>query len=160
MYITSWTFLKNRRPSEVMHFLKIKTGKDCLVKCLKSLVLVHLATVNMLSSLKTCTTALWSYCFTTSAKIELEKFRLTGSEILGVFVNTVTADDKYSLQNRENLLQAIQLQVSKKKKMFSKFFAAYLKSASNFEHFERKDDPHRLCVLEIRDCQRCDSSNI
>ena len=72
----------------------------------------------------------------------------------------MTADDKYSLQNRENLLQAIQLQVSKKKKMFSKFFAAYLKSASNFEHFERKDDPHRLCVLEIRDCQRCDSSNI
>ena len=31
-------------------------------------------------------------------------------EILGVFVNTLTADDKYSLRNSENLLQPIQMQ--------------------------------------------------
>ena len=29
---------------------------------------------------------------------------LVKSEILGLFFNTVTADDKYSLQNSENLL--------------------------------------------------------
>ena len=31
------------------------------------------------------------------------------SEILGLFVNTLTADDKYSLQNSENLTQPIQM---------------------------------------------------
>ena len=31
-------------------------------------------------------------------------------EILGLFVNTLTADDKYSLFNRENLPQRIQIE--------------------------------------------------
>ena len=31
------------------------------------------------------------------------------SEILGLFVNTLTADDKYSLHNSENLTQPIQM---------------------------------------------------
>ena len=33
--------------------------------------------------------------------------------------------------------------------IFSQFFAASLKWTSNFEHFEKKDDPHRLCIFEI-----------
>ena len=36
------------------------------------------------------------------------------SEILAMFFSTLTADDKYSLRNRENLWQAIQMQLSKK----------------------------------------------
>ena len=72
----------------------------------------------MLNSLKTCTTALPSYSFITLAKIELEIIRLTVSEMLGVFVNTLTADDKYSLRNRKNLPQPIQLQLSRKRKFF------------------------------------------
>ena len=31
------------------------------------------------------------------------------SEILGLFVNTLTADDKYSLHNSKNLTQPIQM---------------------------------------------------
>ena len=31
-------------------------------------------------------------------------------EVLGLFVNTLTADDKYSLFNRENLPQRIQIE--------------------------------------------------
>ena len=57
------------------------------------------------------------------------------SEILGLFVNTLTADDKYSLCNRENLLQSIQMQLSKEQKVFSQYSAAFLKSVLNFEHF-------------------------
>ena len=72
----------------------------------------------MLNSLKTCTTALPSYFFITLAKIELEIIRLTVSEMLGVIVNTLTADDKYSLRNRKNLPQPIQLQLSRKRKFF------------------------------------------
>ena len=68
----------------------------------------------------------------------------------------MTADDKYSLRNRKNLTQPIQQLLSKKqKKFFFNFFSAYLKSTSNVEHFEKKDDAHRLCILEIRDCERC-----
>ena len=60
--------------------------------------------------------------FITFAKIELENVRVRVSETLGVFVNTLTADDKYSLCNRKNLPQPIQLQLSKK----NKFFLAFL----------------------------------
>ena len=37
----------------------------------------------------------------------------------------------------------------KKKKTFSEFFAAFLKSKLNFKYFEKKDDLHRFCISEI-----------
>ena len=43
-------------------------------------------------------------------------------KILGLFVNTLTADDKYSLVNSDNLMQhIIQMQLSPKEKTFSEF---------------------------------------
>ena len=39
---------------------------------------------------------------------------------------------------RENLPQPMQMQLSKKQKYFSLFFAAFVKSTSNFEHFPEK----------------------
>ena len=53
-------------------------------------------------------------------------------QILGLFVNTLTPDDKYSLRNSEFLLQTIEMQLSKKQKTFSQFFANFLKITSNF----------------------------
>ena len=42
--------------------------------------------------------------------------------MLGNFVNTLTADDKYFLLSRDNLTQPIQMQLSQKeKKLFSIF---------------------------------------
>ena len=38
---------------------------------------------------------------------------------------------------------------------FSQFFAIYMKSKSNVEHFEKKDDPDGLCIHEIREWERC-----
>ena len=92
-----------------------------LVKYLKSIVSQHLATVNKLNSLKTCTIALWLYCFITLAKIELENIGLSVSKMLGVFVKKLTADGKYSFPDREDLLQPVQLQLSKKRKGFLDF---------------------------------------
>ena len=89
-----------------------------LVKCQKSLASQHCATVNILNSLKNCTTALSSYCFITLAKIVLGNVRLSLSDTLRVFVNTLTADNKYSLRNSKNLLQPIQLQLTKKLRIF------------------------------------------
>ena len=90
-----------------------------LVKCLKSLVSEHLATVSMLSSLKKWNKALPSYIFITLAKIELENVGFSVFEVLRVFANTLTANDRYSFRNRNNLQQPNQLQLSKKHKIFS-----------------------------------------
>ena len=70
-------------------------------------------------------------------------------KILRVFVNTLTADDKYSLLNRRNLMEPIQILLSRKKKTFSQFFCSFLKSTFNLEHFQKKDDHHSRCISEI-----------
>ena len=72
-------------------------------------------------------------------------------EILRVFVNTFTADDKYFLQNSQNLPQPIQMQLSKTQKTFSQCFAPFLKFTFHFKFLERKDDLHSLCISEITD---------
>ena len=60
------------------------------------------------------------------------------SKILGLFVNTLTDDDKNSFLYRQNLTQPIQILISQKQKNFSEYFSAFLKSTLNFEHFKRK----------------------
>ena len=57
----------------------------------------------MVNSVKTCTLALPSYSFITLAETESENIGLSVSEIVEVFVNTLAADDKYSLRDRKNL---------------------------------------------------------
>ena len=59
-----------------------------------------------------------------------------------MFVNTLTADDKYSLLNRDNLTQQNRTQLSEKQKAFSQFFLAFSKSTLDFEDFEKRNDPH------------------
>ena len=68
----------------------------------------------------------------------------------------MTVDDKYSLLNRDNLTQPIQILLSHKQKTFSEFFSAFLKSTLNFEYFQKKDDPHSQCISEIRDSEKGD----
>ena len=63
-------------------------------------------------------------------------------KISTLFPNTLCADGKYSVLNRDNLTQPIQMQVSRKQKTFSAFFSTFLESSLNFEHFEKKDDSH------------------
>ena len=48
----------------------------------------------------------------------------------------MTADDKYSLLNRDNLTQPIPTQLSQKQKAFFRFFLAFSKSTLNFEHLQ------------------------
>ena len=59
------------------------------------------------------------------------------SEILRLFRHILTPDDKYSLGNRENLPQQMQMELFKEPKTISQFFAAFLKSTLNFQHFEK-----------------------
>ena len=73
-------------------------------------------------------------------------------EILGVVVNTLTADHKYPLRDCENLLFPIQRQLSQKRKTFSGFFVPFSESTSNIKHFQKEDDLHSYCISEITDC--------
>ena len=54
----------------------------------------------------------------------------------------MTADDKYSLLNRDNLKQPIPTQLSQKQKAFSIFLLPFSKSTLTFEHLQKKDHPH------------------
>ena len=47
-------------------------------------------------------------------------------EILRVFVNRLTADDKYRVQDCENLPLPIQVQLSEKRKTLSEYFVPFL----------------------------------
>ena len=88
--------------------------------------------------------------------IQLEKSLLVLCKILRLFVNTLTADDKYSLLNRDNLTQPIQILLSQKEKTFSQFLATFLKSTLNFAHFQTKDDPHSRFISQITVSEKSD----
>ena len=47
------------------------------------------------------------------------------------------------------------MQFSKNKNPFGQFFLAFLKSISNSEHFEKKDDSHNLGIFENTDYEIC-----
>ena len=59
-------------------------------------------------------------------------------KIVELFVNVLTAIDKYSLLNRNNLVQAIMIQFFNNKNLVSQFFTAFLKFSSNSKHFEKR----------------------
>ena len=75
-------------------------------------------------------------------------------EILRLFVNALTADDKYSDSNMQNFAQQFQTPLSQKQKTFSGFFIAFLKCAWNLEHFQKKDEYSSLIISEIIDAER------
>ena len=70
--------------------------------------------------------------------MELQKSLLETWNFFSRFFNTFTADDKYSLISRDNRSHTIQMPLSQNQKIFSEFFSAFLESALNFEHFQKK----------------------
>ena len=74
----------------------------------------------------------------TVKEIQLEKVSLSDMQNLRTVCKTLTADKKYSLLNRDNLLLDNQLELSQKEKQFSPYFFAFWKPRFNFEHFQKK----------------------
>ena len=70
--------------------------------------------------------------------IELEKSLLETSNVLRLFGKIFTADYKYSLISSDNWMETIQMHLSQKYNIFSQFFSAFLESALNFEHLQKK----------------------
>ena len=70
-------------------------------------------------------------------------------EILRLFLNTLTPDDKYSRRNIQIFWQQIQTALSQKGKTLCGFFIAFLKSAWNLENSETKEKYSSLIITEI-----------
>ena len=66
--------------------------------------------------------ALLSCFFIILRKLNWKMSPLVLREILGVFVNTLTGNGKYPVQDCQNFPVAIQMQVSEKRKSLSQFF--------------------------------------
>ena len=66
----------------------------------------------------------------------------------------MSAVDKCSLRNTDNLMQPIHMQLSQKLKTFSRFFNIFSKSWLSFEYFQKKDDAHSLFISEASACKK------
>ena len=70
--------------------------------------------------------------------IELQKSLLDSSNFFRPFLNTLTANDTYSLNSKDKWMQKYQMHLSQKESNFSEFFSPFFESALNFEHFQKK----------------------
>ena len=75
------------------------------------------------------------------------------SEILTLFFNTLTTDDKYSRRNMLNFTQQFEAPLSQRQKTFSGWFLAFLKCALNLEDFEKKDEYSSLVISKVIDSE-------
>ena len=82
------------------------------------------------------------------------------SEILTLFFNTLTTDDKYSRRNMMNFTQQFEPPLSQRQKTFSEFFLAFLKCALNLKYFEKKDEYSSLVMSKVIDSERGDYLNV
>ena len=87
-------------------------------------------------------------------QLHWRKCLLLVSKVLKLFLTALTARDKYSLRNRDNLQQPFQTQLSQKQEIFSEFYFAFLESTLNFEHFPKKEQPHSWFISEIKDAEK------
>ena len=76
------------------------------------------------------------------------------SEILTLFFNTLTTDDKYSRRNMLNFTQQFEAPLSQRQKTFSGWFPAFLKCSLNLEHFEKEDEYSSLVFSKVIDSER------
>ena len=99
------------------------------------------------SLLKSASEHLYYIHWSMPSQLSLKKSILLTCKILGLLLNTLVADEKYPVLNRENLTILIQMQLSKEQKTFSEFFFfffALLKSILNYRHFEKNRRPSEI----------------
>ena len=75
-------------------------------------------------------------------------------EILELFVNTLTTDDKYSSRNIQNFTQQLQTTMSQKQKTFYRIFITYVKSRRSSDDFVKKDESTSLSIYDIIDAEK------
>ena len=75
-------------------------------------------------------------------------------EILELFVNILTTDDKYSSRNIQNLTHQLQTTMSQKQKTFYRLFITYVKSRRSSDDFVQKDESSSFSIYEIIDGEK------
>ena len=78
---------------------------------------------------------------------------LVPSEILRLFVNTLTLDDKYSRPYMQIFWQQFQTPLSQKGKAFCPFLIAFRKCIWNLKHSEKKEKYPTLISTKIIACE-------
>ena len=79
---------------------------------------------------------------------------LLTSEILRLFLNTLTSDDKDSRGYMQIFWKQLQTPLSQKGKTLCGFFIAFLECAWNLENSEQKEEYPRLITNEIIGSER------
>ena len=87
-------------------------------------------------------------------KLSCKKSTLVKFKIVGFFVNTLTADDKYSSRNIQNLTQQLQTAIYQKQKAFYWIFITYPKSRRSSDVFAQKDESSSFSIYEIIDGEK------
>ena len=87
--------------------------------------------------------------------IELQKSLLGTWKFFRPFLNTFTANDKYSLNSKENWMQTIQMLLTKKRNIFFELFSAFFESALNFELFQKRWPSYVMYFRNYRPRNTC-----
>ena len=85
---------------------------------------------------------LYHIYYSLRSQLSHKKSLLAISKISKLFPNTLSSNGKYSLLDRDNLMQRVQMEFSHKQKTLSRFFSSFSKSSLNLEHFRKKDHAH------------------
>ena len=83
-----------------------------------------------------------------------KKSPIVASEILTLYVNTLTTNDKYSRRNMVNFRQQLEAPFSQKQKTFSGFFLEFLKCVLILEYLGKKDEYPSRVISKIIDSER------
>ena len=73
-------------------------------------------------------------------QLSYKKSVLVICKISRLFPNTLSAEDKYSLLDRDNLRPRIHMLFSQKQRIFWNLFLHFLKASLSLEHFQKIDD--------------------
>ena len=111
-------------------FLKLRTPKRWLDKCLKITVLEDPSTSNMVNGPKHCWILPHDYHIVWSLprRLNRKSSLLLTCQNFGLFGNVLAASNKYPVLNSYKLMTPIQRNLSQKQNSFSQFFAEFFKS--------------------------------
>ena len=84
-----------------------------------------------------------------------EKFALVRSIILGLFVDTLTAEYTYFRRNMQTFSQQVQTPLSLKKSLFLDFLLRFWNLYEMENIFKKKGESSSLSTSEIIDSKRC-----
>ena len=137
-----------------MYFRSYRVGKTCLRNCLTSRFLEQHRIVNILKAPKLCWNLRNGSFLYFSPLLDIlgsKKSLIVISKIFVLFVYLLTADDRYSLCNKDNLQQPIQMELCKKQKLLSRLSTESVEVKFYFQHFRKKDEPRGACFSPIKD---------